>query len=93
MTTRQRIHVGARVEGSHGNLVTNPNGNKRRVRERVTGTVLSAAGEHKWKVNFDFNGKVQEVTSKSLKVIEKNVGLPLNQQVSCVQLNSIDAIK
>ena len=80
MVQWNRIYPGCRVEGAHGDLVPNPRGNKRRVREKVIGTVIEAAGEHKWKVNFDYNGKEKIVTSKSLKVVQIGAGLPMTDQ-------------
>ena len=72
------------MEGPHGELVSNPRGNKRRVREKVVGTVVEAAGEHKWTVLFDYNGLAKSVTSKSLKVVEEGVGLRLDSSSDMV---------
>ena len=65
-----RILVGARVEGSHGPLITNPDASKkRRIRSKVIGTVVRAAGSQKWDVVFDYDGKSKEVSSKLLIVV------------------------
>ena len=75
-----RIHVGSGVEGPHGHLQPNPNPNvKRRVRARGVGTVLRAKGQHKWDVQFDVDGKIKECSSKSLKVVCAEVGIPVNE--------------
>ena len=75
MIQRNRISAGCRVQGLHGELVSNPRGNKRSVQEVVIGTVVEAAGEHKWTVLFDNNGLPKIVTSESLKVVEEGAGL------------------
>lgn len=74
------ISVGTRVEGSFGPLVANPNPNiKRRVRMRVTGTVMNAVGQHNWSVLFDFDGKTQEVHSRSLKIVQNETAIPSHE--------------
>ena len=73
------IIVGSRVEGLYGPLHPNPNPNvKRRVRSRSVGTVLRANGQHSWDVQFDFDGRVKQCSSKSLKVVRPEVGIPVN---------------
>ena len=84
MVKQNRISPGCRVEGPHGELVPNPRGHTRRVKARVVGTVVEAAGEHKWTVLFDYNGLAKTVTSKSLKVVEVGVGLPLDSSSDTV---------
>ena len=74
-----RIFAGSRVKGPHGPLVANPNGGKRRVRERVYGTFIKAIGAHKWEVQFDFDGIAKEVTSKSLSLAEGEAGVPVDE--------------
>ena len=62
-------------------LVDNPNGlGKRRVRSNVFGTVIKALGQHEWKVWFDFNSQTKTVKSKSLKAVQPESGIPLNEQ-------------
>ena len=74
MVQRNHISAGCRVHGPHGELVSNPRGNKRRVREVVIGTVVEAAGEHKWIVMFDYyNGITKIITSKLLKVVDHHL--------------------
>ena len=81
MVSSDRIVAGTRVAGSHGKLIPNPNPNvKRRVREKVVGTVIKAAGLHKWEVLFDYNKQMQVVTSKSLKIVPTESGIPLNEE-------------
>lgn len=80
MTSPVRILVGCRVEGSHGPLQPNPNPNtKRRVRLRVVGTVMSAAGPNMWNVSFDFDGKTKAVHSRSLKIVPNGTAIPINE--------------
>ena len=76
-----RILVGARVEGSHGPLITNPDASKkRRIRSKVVGTVVRAAGSQKWDVVFDYDGKSKEVSSKSLIVVPPETGIPVDER-------------
>ena len=50
----------------------NPNPNiKHRVRSKVVGTVIQAAELDKWKVVFDYDGKLKIVQSSSLKVVRE----------------------
>ena len=80
MVVSNHIKVGSRVEGSHGPLKANPNPNvKRRVRSKVVGTIIKAKGQHKWDVQFDFDGKIKECSSKSLKIVCDEVGIPVNE--------------
>ena len=80
MAPSSRIFIGCRVEGSHGPLEPNPNPNmKRRVRMRVVGTVMSAAGPHIWNVMFDFDGKSKAVHSRSLKIVPDETAIPVNE--------------
>ena len=76
-----RIVVGARVEGSHGPLITNPDASKkRRIRSKVVGTVVRATGPQKWDIVFDYDGKSKEVSSKSLTVVPPDTGIPVNER-------------
>ena len=79
MVERTSITVGTQVEGNYGSLIPNPNGGKRRVQEKAVGTVLSAAGQHKWKVVFDFDGKEKECSSHSLRIVPGDAGIPLDE--------------
>ena len=90
MPPKIRILVGCRGEGAHDNLMPNPSGNKRRVRERVAGTVIASTDHNKWRVLFDFNGKEQTVSSNSLAVVDAQVGVPLdrNEEVSHITASS-----
>ena len=74
-----RINVGARVEGNYAPLIENPNGNKRRVRDKAVGTVVSASGQHKWRVVFDFDGSQKDCPSRSLRVVPLETGIPLDE--------------
>lgn len=85
MPPKKRILVGCRVEGPCGPLMANPKeGKTRRVREKVAGTVIAATAHNKWRVLFDFDRKEQIVSSKSLKVVDAQIGVPLdgNEKVS-----------
>lgn len=80
MVTRNRLHVGCRVVGCYGPLITNPNGRgKRRIRTRVVGTVVKAVDQHKWAVVFDYDGKSRMCKSNSLVVVDDEVGIPLHE--------------
>ncbi len=79
MPSKVHIVVGCRVEGAYGNFGSLVPGKQRRRRERVIGTVIAPIGHNKWKVLFDFDGKEQEASSKSLKVIDAQVGIPLDR--------------
>ena len=90
MVESARIHSGARVSGSHGPLEYNPNGKgKRRRRVTVFGTVIKAVGQHQWEVVFDYNNVAQTVSSKSLKVVEQESGIPLNEQTVSEEVSLI----
>ena len=81
MNQRIRIGAGSRVEGSHGPLITNPNASiKRRIRSKAIGTVVKAAGPHKWEVIFDYDAKVKTVSSISLTIVENDAGIPLDKE-------------
>ena len=67
------------MKGPHGSLIPNPNGGKRRVRERVYGTVVKAVGQHKWEVKFDYDGIAKEVTSKSLQLESEGAEIPVDE--------------
>ena len=76
-----RLVPDSRLFGSHGPLVANPNASvKRRVRDKVYGTVVKAEGLHKWEVRFDFDGKSKVVSSRSLKLVPNDAGIPLNEE-------------
>ena len=81
MAPSSRIFIGCRVEASHGPFQPNPNPNiTRRVRMRVVGTVMSAAGPHLWNVMYDFDGKIKEaVHSRSLKIVPDGTAIPVNE--------------
>ena len=73
----KRITAGARVSGSHGQLQANPNAAiRRRVKERLYGTVVSATESNKYIVKFD-NGLEKECTSRSLKLERATTALPV----------------
>ena len=76
-----KVHIGdgSRVQGPYGNLESLTIGAKRRRRERVIGTVIAPIGHNKWRVLFDFDGKEQQVSSKSLTVVDAQVGIPLDR--------------
>ena len=93
MVTSDRIHPGCRVIGSHGPLVASSNGGKRRVREKVYGTILKAVDQQRWEVMFDFDNRTQLVTSRSLKLVKLSAGIPLNElsekSVSTLEYNFV----
>lgn len=81
MAPSSRIFIGCRVEASHGPFQPNPDPEiTRRVRMRVVGTVMSAAGPHKWDVMYDFDGKIREaVHSRALKIVSDGTAIPMNE--------------
>ena len=79
MTITKRIAVGARVEGKHGPLIDNPSGGKRQIRMKVFGTVLRATEKGEWEVRFDFDGRRKTVRNNTLKVVENDAGVPLDE--------------
>ena len=79
MPRKVHIVVGCRVEGPYGNFGSLVAGQQRRRRERVIGTVIAPIGHNKWRVLFDFDGKEQQVSSKSLTVVDAQVGIPLDR--------------
>ena len=89
-----RIGTGSRVKGSHGHLIMNPNASiKRQIRSKAIGTVVKAAGPHKWEVIFDYDAKVKTVSSRSLTIVEIDAGIPLDEEddVDITPNVSIDA--
>ena len=51
-----RLVPDCRVFGIHGPLVKNSNASvKRRVRDKVYGTVITSKRLHKWEARFDFD--------------------------------------
>ena len=50
---------------------------KRRIRDKVYGTVLKTEGLDKWEVCFDYDYACRLVTSRSLKIVPDDVGIPL----------------
>ena len=79
MAPKLRISVGCRVVGSFGPFLSNPRGFKRRIRQRVFGTVIQAISNGKFKVLFDFDGRKQSCSSKKLTVVDANAGIPLQE--------------
>lgn len=81
MVNNCRLQAGCRVKGSHGPFIPNPNPNiKRRLRERVEGTVIKASGQREWIVCFDYDGKEKEVSSNALTIVsDAEAGIPLNE--------------
>ena len=47
---------------------------------KVIGTVLKSNGQHKWDVQFDFNGKIKVCNSKSLSIVPFDSRVPLHEQ-------------
>ena len=79
MAQKMRISVGCRVVGSFGPFLSNPRGFKRRIRQRVFGTVIQAISNGKFEVLFDFDGRKQSCSSKKLAVVDSNAGIPLQE--------------
>ena len=83
-TNKQRLIVGTRVSGPHGELVPNPKGHGRRVRDRAIGSIVASCNNNKYKVKFD-NGKIKECSSSSLRIENIVVALPVNEITPQVQ--------
>lgn len=77
MVTTKRIAVGLRVAGKHGPLMANPSGGKRRVRDTAYGTVIRAVDKGQWEVRFDYDGRRKTVRNTTLKVVDDEVGIPI----------------
>jgi hypothetical protein len=75
------LSTGVRVSGPYGELVVNPRGLKQRVRHRIFGVVVCAAGEHKYKVRFE-NDLEKVCFSTSLRVESRDLGVPLIESLS-----------
>jgi len=72
----KRIATGVRVSGAIGKQIPNPNpAIKRKCRERLFGTVLSAVGSNRYRIRLD-NGCIVEAASTILKVHASNSSLP-----------------
>ena len=54
----KRLIVETRVSGPHGELVQNPKGHGRRVRDLIIGSIVASCDNNKYKVKFD-NGTVK----------------------------------
>jgi hypothetical protein len=72
------LSTGIRVSGPFGELGGNPRGHKRRVRQRIFGVVVCAAGEHKYNVRFE-NDTEQVCFSTSLRVESHDIGVNLEE--------------
>ena len=79
LSRRNAITIGCRVKGPHGALIPNPRGHGRRVREVITGEVIQSVGNNQYKVRFDIDGREISCSSRSLKVIERDEGIPVNE--------------
>ena len=72
----KRITTGVRVSGAIGKQIPNPNPTiKRKCRERLFGTVLSAVGSNRYRIRLD-NGCIVEAASTVLKVHASTTSLP-----------------
>ena len=75
-TSRKRLVVGCCVSGTFGELIPNPDPNKRQcVRKRLVGNVLHAVGHGKYMVAFD-NGETIECCSNRLHVERTTSSIP-----------------
>ena len=87
MVTATRVATGTRVEGKHGPLIPNPSGGKRRIRTTVIGTVIRSMDKGLWEVRFDFDGRRKNVKNNTLKVVDQNAGVPLDE-LECTTMES-----
>jgi hypothetical protein len=74
------LSTGVRVSGPFGELGENPRGHKRRVRQRIFGVVVCAAGKHKYNVRFE-NDTEQVCLPTSLRVESHYIGVPLEELI------------
>lgn len=79
MVITNRIAVGSRVVGKHGPLIPNPSGGKRRIRSTAYGTVIRATEKGEWDVRFDLDGRRKIVRNTTLKVVDSDMGIPLDE--------------
>ena len=84
MVITNRIAVGARVVGKHGPLEANPSGGKQQIRATIFGTVLRATEKGEWEVCFDYNGRRKIVCNNTLKVVDQDSGIPLDELSTAV---------
>jgi hypothetical protein len=63
----------------------NPRGHKRRVRQRIFGVVVCAAGEHKYNVRFE-NDTEQVCFSTSLRIESHDIGFPLEEVMTSLPM-------
>ena len=76
-TLIKRIEVGCRVEGRFGDFIPNTDPKKKRRRDVAYATVVEASGPKKWMVRFDVDGLLHEASSRSMKVVDGDCGVPL----------------
>ena len=86
-----RIHVGCRVQGPHGLLISNPNINKRQIWARSYGTVLRAIDQQKWEILYDFDGARKPMSAKQLTIIPHDTGVPTHEILESTKPNTAAA--
>ena len=89
-SNRSRLERGTRVSGSHGELVPNPKGHGRRVREKIYGIIAKSRGNNKYLVRFD-NCKEKECTSNQLRRESAAAGVPSEEISEADRLQMIAA--
>ena len=78
--SKKRIEVGCRVEGNFGDLIPNSEPKKKRRRAVGFATVVLAAGPKNWVIRRDIDGEVKTVSSRSMKVVDDDCGVPLTDE-------------
>ena len=73
--SRKRLLAGCHVSGSFGELIPNPDPNKKRCIHKCLGNVLHAVGHSKYMVAFD-NGETFECCSNRLHVEARTSAIP-----------------
>ena len=63
----------------NGPLGVNPSGGKQRVRDIAYGTVIRAIEKGIWEVRFDFDGRRKSVRNTTLKVVDNDTGIPIEE--------------
>ena len=77
-SNRSRLERGQRVSGPHGNLVPNPKGHGRRVRERIYGCIAESRANNKYLVRFEC-GVEKECTSNTLRRENAAAAIPIHE--------------
>ena len=85
---KSKLKPGDCVEGKLGPLVPNPSAKprkkSRRIRSNATGIIIKAVKKKLWKVMVDQKCKHINVRSCAMKIIDDEVGVPVDEVVEKV---------